>query len=75
MYLEIIDILYIVLIIFTSIIGTLLTIILMRVMKVLNMATEIVDFYNKIKQVFVTYKQIPQIIKNKVSDLLKNEKD
>lgn len=71
MQLEIIDMLHIVLIMFTSIIWTMLILILMRVMKALNMVTEIVDFYNKMKKIFSAYKEIPQIIKEKVSDIIK----
>jgi hypothetical protein len=35
---------------------------------------EVVEFYNKIKQIFSAYANIPDIIKNKVSDTL-NKKD
>ena len=74
MTLEIVDMLYIVLIVFTSIIWTLLTIALLKLIKVLNMATEIVDFYNKIKEMLSAYKKIPDIFKEKVSDIIKKQK-
>ena len=73
MELQIIDMLYITLIIFTSIIWTLLTIVLLRLIKVLNMATEIVDFYNKIKQILSAYKNIPSIFKEKVQDIIRKK--
>ena len=73
MTLQIIDMLYISLIIFTSIIWTLLTIVLLRLIKVLNMATEIVDFYNKIKQILSAYKNIPSIFKEKVQDIIRKK--
>ncbi len=71
MTLEIIDALYIVLIMFTSIIWTLLIIALLRVLKVLKMATEIVDAYNKVKEVFAAYKQIPEIVKETAKEYFK----
>lgn len=70
------DLLYIVLIIFTTIIGTLVIITLLRIIKILWPLTEIADFYNKIKQVLAAYKQIPEIIKEKVKETLwKNEEE
>lgn len=74
MTLEVLDILYITLIIFTTIIGTLLTLVLMRVMKALWMVMEIVDFYNKIKEIISAYKQIPDILKDKAKDFMTKEK-
>ena len=71
MMLQIIDIFYLVLIMFTTILGTLLTIILLRLMKVLHMATEVVDFYNKIKQIISSYKQIPSFFTNKIKETMK----
>ena len=74
MTLEILDILYITLIIFTSIIWTLLTLVLLRVMKALWMVMEIVDFYNKIKEIIWAYKQIPDVIKEKAKEFMGKEK-
>jgi len=73
MELQVIDMLYITLTVFTAIIWTLLTLVLIRVLKVLWMATEIVDYYNKIKQVFSAYKQIPDIMKEKVKEFTSKE--
>jgi len=75
MELTILQILYIVLIIFTSIIWTLLIVVLMRVLKVLWVAVEIVEFYNKIKQILSVYAHIPEMIKEKVSDILSSKDD
>jgi hypothetical protein len=36
---------------------------------------EVVELYNKIKNIFKTYANIPDIIKNKVSESFKNKKD
>ena len=74
MALEVLDILYITLIIFTTIIGTLLTLVLIRVMKALWMVMEIVDFYNKVKEIISAYKQIPDILKDKAKEFLTKEK-
>ena len=74
MTLEVIDILYITLIMFTTIIGTLLTLVLIRVMKALWMVMEIVDAYNKVKEIISAYKQIPDMLKDKAKDFMKKEK-
>jgi len=74
MTLEMIDMLYLTLIIFTTIIGTLLTLVLMRVMKALWMVMEVVDFYNKIKEIISAYKQIPDMLKEKAKDFMTKEK-
>lgn len=74
MTLEMIDMLYLTLILFTTIIGTLLTLVLMRVMKALWMVMEIVDFYNKIKEIISAYKQIPDMLKDKAKDFMTKEK-
>lgn len=74
MVLEIIDILHITLIVFSTIIGTLLVLILIRVMKVLWVAMEIVWFYNKIKQIITAYKQIPDMVKEKAKEFMTKEK-
>ncbi|PZM86711.1 hypothetical protein DLH72_00270 [Candidatus Gracilibacteria bacterium] len=65
MELTILEALYIVLIVFTSVIGTLLVIILIRVLKILGPIVEIADFYNKVKSIFAVYSQIPTKIKEK----------
>jgi len=74
MTLTILEILYIVLIMFSSIIGTLLILVLIRVLKILWPVMEVVELYNKIKSMFQAYANIPNIIKSKVSETL-NKKD
>ena len=75
MELTILQILYIVLIIFTSIIWTLLILVLMRVFKVLWAVVELVEFYNKIKQILSVYAHIPEMIKEKISDILSSKEN
>lgn len=75
MTLTTLEILYIVLIMFSSIIWTLLILILLRVMRILWPVMEVVDVYNKIKNILKAYSSIPEIIKEKVSETLKNKKD
>ena len=70
MTLTILEILYIVLIMFSSIIGTLLILVLIRVLKILWPVMEVVELYNKIKSMFQAYANIPNIIKSKVSETL-----
>lgn len=67
---EVIEILYITLTIFTIIIGTLLSIVLYKIIKVLNVIMEIVEVYNKIKQVINLYSQIPDIIFEYFKDMV-----
>lgn len=71
MTLTILEILYIVLIVFSSIIWTLFVIVLMRVLKILWPITEIADFYNKIKKIFEAYWSIPDKIKEQVKEIIK----
>lgn len=75
MELTILELLYIVLIIFTSIIWTLLTLVLIRVLKVLWVVMEMVAIYNKIKQILSVYSHIPEIVKEKVSEIISSKKE
>jgi len=70
MTLTILEILYIVLIMFSSIIWTLLIVVLIRVLRILWPITELVDFYNKIKQIFAAYASIPDKIKEHAKDMM-----
>lgn len=67
------DLLYITLTMFTVIVWTLLTIVLIRVIKILWPVMEIVWFYNKIKEIFSAYSQIPDMVKDKVKEVLWNK--
>lgn len=75
MDLTILEILYLVLIVFSSVIWTLLIIVLIRLLKILWPVMEIVQVYNKIKQVFKAYASIPEQMKDSVMDLFKDKKD
>ena len=66
------DILYIVLSIFTTIIWTLLAIVLFKVIKILNPVLEIVDYYNQFKSYLASYKAIPLIVKEKIFEIISN---
>lgn len=70
MMLSLIDILYIVLIFFTCIIGTLLTLILIKVLRVLEVVDEILFYYGRVKKVFWMYANIPQMIKEKIKSFM-----
>jgi len=75
MELTILEILYLVLIVFSSIIWTLLIVVIIRVIKILWPVMEMVEFYNKIKQIFSAYASIPEQIKDSVMDIFKEKKD
>jgi hypothetical protein len=70
MTITILELLYIVLIIFVSIIWTLLTIILLRVLKILWPVMEIVTVYNKVKKVLDIYASVPWIVIDWVKDIV-----
>lgn len=74
MTLTILEVLYIVLIIFSSIIWTLTIMVLIRVLKILWPVMEVVELYNKIKSIFSAYSSIPEILKDKFLDIF-NKKD
>ena len=64
------DLLYIVLSIFTAIVWTLLSIVLYRVIKILWPVLEILEYYEKVKSYLSSYKAIPWIVKEKVFDII-----
>lgn len=71
--LTILDLLYLVLTFFIAVIGTLLTIVLMRALKVLWVVVELVDYYNKLKQILWYYSHIPGAVKDSVMSILKKD--
>jgi len=75
MTLTILELLYIVLIMFSSIIWTLLIIVLLRVIKILWPILEIMSIVEKIKNIFKAYANIPDMIKEKVKEIIKSKKD
>jgi len=64
------DILYIVLSIFTTIIGTLLTIVLFRVIKIMWPVLEMLWYYEQLKSYLSAYSQIPSMVKEKVFEVI-----
>ncbi|MGE4443765.1 MAG: hypothetical protein AB7E37_02085 [Candidatus Altimarinota bacterium] len=72
---ETLDILYITLTFFTIVIGTLFSIVLYKLIKVLNVLMEIIEIYNKAKQVMALYAQIPDIIFDYLKGMLFSKKD
>ena len=75
MELTILEVLYIVIIMFLSVVWTLLSIALYKLIKILDVALELVVIYNKIKQVLSMYAQIPEMIKQKIMELLSSKKE
>ncbi len=66
------DILYITLSIFTAIVGTLLSIVLFRTIKIMWPILEILSYYKKIKSYLSAYSEIPSIVKDKVFEIIWN---
>lgn len=64
--LTILELLYLVLIFFTTIIGTLLIMMLLRVLKILRVGTELADMYFKVKEIFLRAQDIPDMIKERI---------
>jgi hypothetical protein len=64
------DILYIVLSIFTTIIGTLLAIVLFRVIKIMWPVLEMLWYYEQLKSYLSAYAQIPSMVKEKVFEVI-----
>jgi len=52
-----------------------LSIALYKLIKILDVAMELVVIYNKIKQVLSMYAQIPEMIKQKIMELLSSKKE
>lgn len=72
--LTILDILYISLIAFVSVIWVLLAIVLVRLIKILWVVQEISAYYYTVKEYLAMYARIPEIIKEKVFELIKWDK-
>ena len=64
------DILYIVLSIFTTIIGTLLSIVLFRVIKIMWPVLEMLWYYKQFKSYLSAYAQIPAMVKERVFEVV-----
>ena len=73
--LTILELLYLVLIFFTIVIGTLLTLVLIRFLKMLQVWVELAEFYFKIKEILGYTSQIPDIIKEKIVSIVSKENE
>ena len=51
---------------FLIIIGTLLTLALLKVNKILKVWVELVGYYENLKQLFIYYSMVPYVIKDKI---------
>ncbi|MDD4151231.1 MAG: hypothetical protein PHR68_01330 [Candidatus Gracilibacteria bacterium] len=70
MLLSTIDILYIVLSIFTSIVGTLLIVALYRLIKILGVVNELMTYVQKVNNMLSMWEQIPNIILEKIKSII-----
>ncbi len=73
--LSILELLYLVLTFFLVIVGTLLTLVLLRVFKVLSVWVEISNYYWQWKKIFTYYSQVPYVVKDKIFDMLAQKDD
>nr|MDD3720163.1 hypothetical protein [Candidatus Gracilibacteria bacterium] len=74
MTITILEALYIVLIVFISVIGTLLTLALFKVLRILSVIDEITGYYTKIKKIIEGYSHIPDNVKEAVKSKIKRHK-
>lgn len=72
--LSILELLYLVLTFFLVIVGTLLTLVLLRLLKILAVGVELADYYQNLKQLVIYYSLVPYVIKDKILDMLAWEK-
>ena len=72
---SILELLYLVATFFLVIIGTLITVSLIRVNKILRVWTELADYYQNMKKVFMAYSMVPYVIKDKIFDYIAGEKN
>lgn len=70
MILSTLDILYIVLSIFTSIVWTLLVIALFRLIKILWVVNESMEYIKKVNALLAMWEQIPNIIVEKIKSII-----
>jgi hypothetical protein len=67
---SILELLYLVLTFFLIIIGTLVTLVLIRVFKILSVGIELTNYYWQMKKLVWYYSQVPFIIKDKIFDFI-----
>ncbi len=73
--LSILELLYLVLTFFLVVIGTLVTLVLLRTLKILAVGVEIANYYWEVKKLIVYYSQVPFVIKDKIFDYLAWEQE
>jgi biopolymer transport protein ExbB/TolQ len=71
MTITILDALYLVLIVFTSVIWTLLVLVLIKVVRIITVVDEITSYYTKIKKVLQSYESIPNNVKEAIKSKFK----
>lgn len=69
------DFLYIVLSIFVIVIWTLSAIFLYKAIKILNVLIELVEIYERFREIFDLYKMIPSYVLKTLKELIFNKKD
>ena len=74
MTLTVLDALFIVLIVFTSVIGTLLVLILMRILKILWPFVDLAYYYEKIKKMTISYFMAINALRKNKKEEKKSEK-
>lgn len=57
---------------FLIVIGTLLTLTLLRLNKILKMWVELVGYYENMKELFIYYSMVPYIMKDKLFEYIAN---
>jgi len=57
---------------FLIVIGTLLTLTLLRINKILKMWVELVAYYENLKQILIYYSMIPYVMKDKIFEYIAN---
>lgn len=67
---SILELLYLVLTFFLVIIGTLLTMVLLRVLKILKVGVELADYYDQMKQLILYYAMVPYVLKDKIFEYI-----
>ncbi len=69
------DFLYIVLSIFVIVIWTLSVIFLYKAIKILNVLIELVEIYERFREIFDLYKMMPSYVLKTLKELIFNKKD
>lgn len=73
MTLSILEMLYVFLIAFVAVIWVLLSIVLMKLIKILWVVSEITGYYNKAKTMLNSYASVPDAVKNNIKKWIKEK--